>query len=234
MRIDTLQSSEFLDSGRLDSAYYLSAGRHAVATLDAARRQGVVFRRLGQQGGIANVWQPNRFKRVYAATREEKLPYLRPYDIFEFLPTPADFLSAKRSVNIDSYRLTRGMLLQSCSGRNLGPAVFVHGYLTQFVLSHDILRIEIAEVDLRYYVLAFLKSSLGQAMLRQQKTGSVIDHISVEHVVDFQIPVLGEPDFIEVTLAMRRACDLKGKARLPLADSQKQNERTLPRISGGS
>ncbi len=109
--------------------------------------------------------------------------------------------------------------------------MFVDGYLTQFVLSHDILRIEIAEEDLRYYVLAFLKSSLGQAMLRQQKTGSVIDHISVEHVVDFQIPVLGEPDFIAVTLAMRKACDLKEKARLTLADIQKQYERTLPKIS---
>ncbi len=117
MRIDTLQSSEFLDSGRLDSAYYLSAGRHAVATLDAARRQGVVFRRLGQQGGIANVWQPNRFKRVYAATREEKLPYLRPYDIFEFLPTPADFLSAKRSVNIDAAPKLLGKESRPCGVR---------------------------------------------------------------------------------------------------------------------
>jgi type I restriction enzyme, S subunit len=231
MRIDTFHSSEFLDSGRLDSAYYLSAGRHAIATLDKARRQGLVFRRLGQQDGIANVWQPNRFKRVYAASREEKLPYLRPYDIFEFLPIPADFLSAKRSENIDSYRLKRGMLLQSCSGRNLGPAVFVDSYLTQFVLSHDILRIEIADEALRYYVLVFLKSSLGQAMLRQQKTGSVIDHISVEHIVDFDIPVLSEPDFTAVSRAMREACDLKEKARLTLADVQKRYEDALPKLN---
>jgi hypothetical protein len=230
MRIDTLQASEFLKSGRLDSAFYLSAGRHAAATLNTARHRGISFRRLGQPSGIANVWQPNRFKRVYAAANETKLPYLRPYDIFEFLPTPADFLSAKRSKNIDSYRLRRGMLLQSCSGRNLGPAVFVDDYLGQFVLSHDILRMEIRDESLRYYVLAFLKSSLGQALLRQQRTGSVIDHISVEHVVDLEVPVLADSSFAAVTQAMREACELNEKARLTLANIQKAYEDTLPKL----
>ena len=233
MRIDTLQASEFLKSGRLDSAFYLSAGRpHAAATLDTARNRGVTFRRLGQPSGIANVWQPNRFKRVYAAASEGKLPYLRPYDIFEFLPTPADFLSTKRSENLDSYRLRRGMLLQSCSGRNLGPAVFVDDYLSQFVLSHDILRIDIDDESLRYYVLAFLKSWLGtKALLRQQRTGSVIDHISVEHVVDLEVPVLADSGFAAVTQAMRDACELNEKARLTLANIQKGYEDTLPKLN---
>lgn len=230
MRTEILQASELLKSGRLDSAYYLSTGRRTVAALDVARQQGLIFRRLGQPGGIGKVWQPNRFKRIYAAAREEKLPYLRPYDIFEFLPTPADFLSLKRSENIDSYRLRRGMLLQSCSGRNLGPAVFVDSYLSQFVLSHDVLRIEIGDESLLYYVLSFLKSSLGQALLRQQKTGSVIDHISVEHVIGLDVPVLGADDFEAVSKAMRQACDLKEHVRLTLQETQTRYEERLPKV----
>lgn len=231
MRMNTLRSSELMKCGRLDSGYYLSAGRRAAAMLDAAREQGVTFRRLGQPSGIANVWQPNRFKRVYAALKEEKLPYLRPYDIFEFLPNPADYLSAKRSENIDSYRLKTGTLLQSCSGRNLGPTVFVDNYVSRFVLSHDILRIEIADEALRYYVLTFLKSSFGQALLRQQKTGSVIDHISVEHVIDIEVPFLAESDLAEVSETMREACELKEKARLTLAEIQRLYENALPKLN---
>jgi hypothetical protein len=230
MRIDTLRSSDLLQSGRLDSGYHLSAGRHAAATLENAREQGIRFRRLAKPDGIGSIWQPNRFKRVYAAPQEEKLPYLRPYDIFEFLPTPADYLSSGRNENIDSYRLKVGMLLQSCSGRNLGPAVIVDKYLAGFVLSHDVLRIEIPDETLRYYVLTFLRSSLGQALLRQQKTGSVIDHISVEHVAKLQIPILPEKALRTVSATMREAVALKERARLTLDEVQAKYEAQLPKL----
>ena len=231
MRIDTLRSSDLLHSGRLDSGYHLSSGRHATATLErAASEQGIRFRELGQPDGIGNIWQPNRFKRIYAASKEEKLPYLRPYDIFEFLPTPADYLSAGRSENIDSYRLKDGMLLQSCSGRNLGPAVMVDKYLAGFVLSHDVLRIEISDEPLRYYVLAFLRSSLGQALLRQQKTGSVIDHISVEHVTTLKIPILAKRDFQSISETMHEAVTLKQKSRVTLNEIQSKYESHLPKL----
>jgi len=144
---------------------------------------------------------------------------------------PADYLSVRRNRGIDAYKLKAGMILQSCSGRNLGPAVIVDRYLEQFLIGDDMLRIEIADENLRYYTLAFLKSSLAQALLRQGKTGSVIDHISIMHVASIQIPLLSGIEFRAVSGAMRDACELKEKARLTLADAEMQYEASLPALN---
>jgi hypothetical protein len=228
MRTDTLRASDLLNSGRLDSGYHLSAGREAAAILSTAQANGITFLRLGPPGGIAKVWQPDRFKRAYAVRGEQSLPYLRPYDVFEYLPTPADLLSVKRNRNIDSYRLRPGVILQSCSGRNLGPAVVVDRYLAQFLIGDDMLRVEIDHEELRYYVLAFLKTPLAQALLRQGKTGSVIDHISADHVAGLQVPVI--PERTRVATLMREGVQLIGQARLMLAKAQQRYEDKLPRL----
>src|SRR5205085_8966485 len=140
--------------GRLDSGYHLAPGQVAAARLEKAKAAGVRCRKLGGEGGIAAVWSPNRFKRAYAAAGEGHVPYLRPYDVFSYLPEPADFLSADRTEKLDDYRLKKGMILQTCSGRNLGPAVLVDEFLSRFVLSHDMIRVEIEAETLRFDVLA--------------------------------------------------------------------------------
>jgi hypothetical protein len=73
-------------SGRLDAGHFLSPGYAAARRLAAARDSGLTMLRLGGPGGIARVWQPNRFKRLYAAPGETALPYIRPYGIFQYLP----------------------------------------------------------------------------------------------------------------------------------------------------
>jgi hypothetical protein len=49
---------------------------------------------------------------------------------------------------------------------------------------------------------------LGQALLRQNKTGSVIDHISVEHVVGMQMPMIRDEQFQAVSRYTRDATQL--------------------------
>jgi hypothetical protein len=230
MKVETLRATELLESGRLDSGYYLSAGRLAAASLLSARESGLVFKKLGQPDGIGEIWQPDRFKRAYAAPNEDALPYLRPYDVFGYLPVAADFLSIRRNRGIDTYRLKSGMILQSCSGRNLGPAVIVDHYLEQFIIGDDMLRIEIPDDALRYYVLAFLKTSVAQQLLRQGKTGSVIDHISEEHVAGLQIPLLETEYFNMVSEWMTKAVHLQERSRLTLAEVQSEYEAALPPI----
>jgi len=44
----------------------------------------------------------------------------------------------------------------------------------------------------RFYVLAFLGTPTGHALIRRDKTGSVIDHVSVSHLASAVVPMLDD------------------------------------------
>jgi hypothetical protein len=230
MNIETVSASSLMSHARLDSKYFLSPGIKAAHRIAHAKARGIPCVPLGGENGIANIWQPDRFKRAYAAPSEECFPYLRPYDVFEYLPRSADRLSAKRNKNIQSYLLKRGMILQSCSGRNLGPAVFVDSYLAKFIVGDDMIRIEIDDDRLRAYVLAYLQSETGQQLLTQGKTGSVIDHISKAHIESLEIPLLQHDVRASVAYKMSKAIRLREEARMTLDAAIAEYEQLLPKV----
>lgn len=173
--------------GRLDANFYTSPGVAAaekVGLLEAAGLTVVGLRQVADR-----IWDPSRFARTYATSQEPSVPYLRPYDVFDYLPVASDRLSLSRNTSIDDLRLTPGTLLQTCSGRNLGPCALVDEPLADFTVSHDMIRIEIGDEPMRLYVLAFLQTPTGQALLRRSMSGSVIDHLTVRDVGDVPLPM---------------------------------------------
>ncbi len=224
-----------LANHRLDSKYYLSPGTQAAERIAVCKASGVTTALLGGVDGIArSVSAPNRFKRVYATVAEQAAPYLRPYDVFDYLPLAADLLSVDRSPNLPQLQVRRGMLLQTCSGRNLGPAVAVDEFLERFAISHDMVRIAIDDERLRHYVLGFLTSPTGQALLRRDKTGSVIDHISPSHVQDLEVPILDSSTVTIVSRLIGKAIGLREQARLDIDAEVTRYSRSLPPLLGGA
>ncbi|MFB8782981.1 hypothetical protein VSS38_25115 [Streptomyces albogriseolus] len=210
MKLAPVRSSALLEGNRLDARYFAAPAVRIKVVLQNASEVD-----LRAVGDYADVRAPSRFKRVYAAPGEEYVSYLRPYDVFEFLPPEADRLSLTRTENLDDYRIQAGDLLQTCSGRNLGPLTIADDYLARFALSHDMIRMTIADEVDRYYTLAVLQSSTGQALLRGDLNGSVIDHITIDQVSNVRIPFI---DSIreEVARLMREAVDTRGAARIAL------------------
>lgn len=220
MRYAYASSSTLRDNGRIDAKFFLSPAMRIKASIYGANH--LMVRRLGD---YAEVFQPSRFKRVYAVKGERYVPYLRAYDVFEFLPPEADRLSATRTAKLDSYRIRPGDILQTCSGRNLGPTTIADNYLAQFALSHDMIRIRIDDESERCYTLAFLKSDAGQLLLRSDLNGSVIDHITVGQVAETDIPIL-EHVYDDVTALMGESIANRDEARCTLqATLQTINER---------
>ena len=230
MRMHSVQSGQVVTAGRLDCWYFLSPANAVAASIERAKSRGMSTTLLGGTNGIGNAWAPSRFKRAYAAPGEPSAPYLRPYDVFNYFPEPADWLSTLRTNHLETYELRRGMILQTCSGRNLGPAVMVDGYLERFLLSHDMIRLEIDDERRRFYVLAFLNSQAGRRMLRRDKTGSVIDHISAEHLAKLEVPLLGDGRVAEVSGIMAYAIGLRERARLALDEKLTRYHRELPSV----
>lgn len=205
----TTGASDLLAAGRLDAAYFLDAGYRIRRTLSASTIRSRSVDSLG------DVYAPSRFKRTYAVPGEASVSYLRPYDVFEFLPPEADKLSATRTAALSTYMIRDGDILQTCSGRNLGPVTIADSYLAQFALSHDMIRIRVDDETDRLYLLAFLRSDTGQSLLRNDRGGSVISHITTGNVGALNVPFVEEiaPDVVD---AVRRAISLRQAARTTL------------------
>ncbi|TRV80388.1 hypothetical protein FKN01_06435 [Streptomyces sp. 130] len=210
MKLAPVRSSALLEGNRLDARYFAAPAVRIKVVLQNASEVN-----LRAVGDYADVRAPSRFKRAYAAPGEEYVSYLRPYDVFEFLPPEADRLSLTRTQDLDDYRIQAGDLLQTCSGRNLGPLTIADDYLARFALSHDMIRVTIADEVDRYYTLAVLQSPTGQALLRGDLNGSVIDHITTDQVSNVRIPFI---DSIRDKVAglMREAVEIRGAARIAL------------------
>lgn len=228
MILDTINAVSLAKRSRLDAKFFLSPGVRAASRLDALRAHGISFVRLGGEDGVAKAWSPARFRKEHAAPKEESVAYLRPYDVFEYLPEAADLISVSRTEHLDGCRLHRGMILQTCSGRNLGPAVFVDDYLAKFVVGADMIRITVDDEDTRYYVLAFLLTTLGQNLLTQGKTGSVIDHLSAGHINGLEVPLLPDEVRREIIDQIRTATTLRESARMTLDRLISEYESRLP------
>jgi len=226
----SVKSRSIYANGRLDCKYFLSPGTQAAERIALAEAAGIELRSIGGSRGMGRAWAPGRFKRVYAVPGEPGAPYLRPYDVFDYVPTPADHLSVARSDNLDTLMAPPGSLLLTCSGRNLGPAVAVDAHLSRFALSHDLIRIEIEDEVDRLYTLAFLGTRTGQALIRRDKTGSVIDHISVEHIRDIAVPFIDGAVRGSAANHMGRAILLREEARLTLAAATEAMSSALPRL----
>lgn len=213
---------------RLDAWYYLAPGAAASRSLESAKAAGIPTCVLGGNDGVADVWAPARFKRAYAAEGEDAIPYLAPHDMFEYLPEATLSLSRGRTRSLPKYLVKRGMVLQTCSGRNLGPSTIVDAVLSNFVMSHDLVRIEIADERLRNYIVGFMHSSTGQGLLRRDKSGSVIDHITDEHVAAQEIPLLRDSVVDAVADLVGTAFALVESARLKLASELTSLHAALP------
>lgn len=221
----TVRASALRARGRLDARYFSNEGVAAYAKLDSLRSLGVELKQLGDLG---SVWDPPRFARVWATQREEAIGYLRPYDVFEYLPLALQSLSTSRNTGIERLRVKAGQLLQTCSGRNLGPLTYADQHLAKFALSHDMIRIELPEEVDRFFVLAFLQSELGQALVRRDSSGSVISHLTVQDVERLQIPYLDEITRLSVARQMQNAAASRESARLSLSAAIADLEAAMP------
>jgi hypothetical protein len=211
----------------MDARYFLSPGYQAAMRLAAAKSSGLKTFRLGGKGGVAKVWKPQRIGFARAAPGEPSAPYIRPYGMFQYLPQPADMLSRRRNQKLSEYLIEQGIVLQTRSGRNLGPQTIADAYLERFVMSDDLLRVKFEDEQLRDYAVAFLSGPTGQSLIRYGKSGSVVDHVTEAHMEGQEVPVF-DALVDDVTTGMRQAFRLREEARLVFSNALSSYEEALP------
>ncbi len=224
MIISSLSSVSITRATRLDASYFTAPGVVATVRMDALTASGAEAFRIDDIGDVEHV---TRFKRVIAAPDEPSLPFLRAFDVFEYLPEPADLLSMNRTPGLDALKIEPGVILVTRSGRNLGPCVLADEYLASFIPSDDLLRVRIEDEEKRLFAFAFLSSPSGQDLLRQDRTGSVIAHLSAGQVGNQTVPIL-DGIFDKVVGLVRESHRLRWKARMILSASVSAVDAAVP------
>ncbi|MBY4040281.1 hypothetical protein HQO38_20475 [Rhodococcus fascians] len=92
------------------------------------------------------------------------------------------------------------------------------------------LRLQIDDDVERAYVLTFLSTPTGQALLTRSKTGNVIDHLSANDLSSVHVPFFEASFTGSVAKLMTRAVKEREKARLRLDQLVQEFEATLPAI----
>jgi type I restriction enzyme S subunit len=157
---------------------------------------------------------------VYASSEEHGKPLLVPYDLFRYMPWSDKILSGSQVAQFARLEISRGWIFIVCSGRNLGPLTIADAFCERFAMSHDMVRISVSPSDESFYVAAFLSTAAGQASLRTDMNGSVIDHTDANQVAAVKYPVIDDDRRKSVATRFRKAFEKRERARLLLSSQQ--------------
>ena len=145
----------------------------------------------GDNGIIETAYYPgwmqrSRLKRIYCEKQYGEGFYL-PSQMTDVYPVADKFISRLADCDMDELRLKKDTLLLTRSG-TIGSVSYVSRTLDQKVFSDDVIRISFKEDYDLGYVYTFLKSKVGNLILRTNGYGSVITHIEPDHLAEIQIP----------------------------------------------
>lgn len=217
MRLSSITAHDVVGSLRFDAKFHLSRQNPLLQQLASGRWP---MRTIGETFGAENVWSGNIFARVYAENAEHGKPLLVPYDIFRYVPWSDKILSRSQVTQFERLEIKRGWLFLVCSGRNLGPVSIADAFCEQFTMSHDMVRIAVEPCEDLFYVAAFLSTAHGQAAIRTDMNGSVIDHTDEKLVAALRYPVVGDALRKQAAKLFRQGFEKREKARLLLAETQ--------------
>ncbi|AIF82368.1 restriction endonuclease S subunit [Candidatus Nitrososphaera evergladensis SR1] len=180
--------SSWIFSGdlRLDADYYAKEKDLALRILNDKRFSTRPLKTLVQR----KMFSGYRFKRIYAGDKEKGIPYLSATETLMFRPKSERYLSKSKTENLDDLLVKEGWILMTCSGV-IGRLTIVDKNLSQFVLTHDLIRIIPNEEEIPSgYLYAFLSTWIAQSVVTRDQYGLAINHVEPHQIEDLAVPIL--------------------------------------------
>jgi hypothetical protein len=219
MKVATTNFRQVFYGSRFDAKFFLDSGDSAAKRVSS----GIwPLCTVADIFGKENIWMPGRFARVWASDPSYGKPLLVPYDNFRYMPWSCSYLSKSQVVGYSDAEVSRGMILIVRSGRNCGPVTMVDRFLEQFTISDDMIRISGGPSDELFYFYSFLSTPTGQALVRRDRNGSVIDHLGPDQIGALQYPVVKSELKASCAAKFREGFERREQARLLLAGTQRE------------
>lgn len=140
---------------------------------------------IGINGFAKRAHYGGRVKRKYVSKyNSNSIGFLGSSEMLQINPKPDKYLS-KLNDNIAQFRVKKHTLLISRSG-TIGNITLVNDTLSQYLVSEHAIRLE--ECEYPGYVYSFLKSKIGQSIVKSKVYGAVVDQIEPEHLAPILLP----------------------------------------------
>ena len=209
---------EVLQHGsRLEASVFDVEGKHAREVLKQCKWP---VARVCGENGLADAFYPTRFKRIIV--EKSVYPLILPSQIQEINPKPKAYLSPLCKTDFETLKARKGQILLTRSG-TIGNCSLVSETLNGKTLSDDIIRISAREKTHTGYHYAFLRTTIGHALIRTNEYGSVVSHIEPEHLQN--VPIPDPPTLLKTRIhdLVTRSYDLRDESN----DLLDQAERLL-------
>jgi type I restriction enzyme S subunit len=156
------------------------------------------------------VFTPGIFKRLRTDKSENGIPFLSGSDLLSQMPQMNTFLS-KKMKNLDDYLLKEGWLAIQDSG-TIGYVSYINKFIDGVSATNNLVRVIPNKKDnYNPYVYCFLKTEIGQQLLRSLEYGSVQKHIDTNQVSNFRVPIFTDV-FEPITQSIKKAMKKFGDA----------------------
>lgn len=226
----TVSLSDVVSRGkRLEASVFDVEAKYARELIAKGRYGSIAL--YGDNGLINTAYYPGRFKRIYC-DKENGVGFYLPSQMTDIYPQAEKHISRLTKCDIAELQLKPKTLLLTRSG-TIGTISCVSKTTQDCVFSDDVIRVTFKDDRDLGYVYAFLKSEVGNLILRTNGYGSVITHLEPEHLAEIRVPNAPDAlksrinDLIVRSYALRdESNDLIDEATLLLAD-----ELALPPIS---
>lgn len=179
----SISLSEVIEKGkRLEASVYDVEAKQAYMRVKNGLFPSVDL--IGEHSPVQKAHYGGRLKRNYIDKNcENAVGFIGSSEMLDISPQPVKFMIDDERVS--DLHVKKGTVLISRSG-TIGNMSFVNDTLEKFLISEHAMRLECN----RYpgYVYAYLKTKTGQALIRSNIYGSVIQQIEPEHLASIPIP----------------------------------------------
>lgn len=176
-------SSRINHNSRIEATYNTNSIEGFYEAIEQSNIELRSISELSQQ-----VFTPGIFKRIRTNNPEKGIPFLSGSDLLNQYPNFQSFLSRKMK-NIDNYILHEGWLAIQDAG-TIGYLSYITKFLDGVSATNNLVRVVPNEDDNKnYYIYCFLKTKVGQKLLKSLEYGSVQKHIDNNQVSNFMIPM---------------------------------------------
>lgn len=182
----------------------------------------------GNNGFSDTAFYPGRFKRTYISNGERSIGFLGSSEMLEINPKPVKYLN-KEQEDLKSLFVKRGDVLLSRSG-TIGNIAYVSKTLQNFLVSEHSIRLR--NIEYSGYIYAFLKTPIGQCLIKTNTFGSVVSQIEPKHLENIEIP--NPPEILkkEIHNLIVKSYDLRDESNDLIDEAEKLliQELKLPPI----